>query len=123
MKKVFYDGNCPICNREIELYKKLNKNKSVKWYNIYTDTKALKIINKSREECLRSFHVIDGDKIYKETDAFFILWKDIKYFKILYYLFNFKLFKNFLNIFYKMFAKYRYKKLYIKNEAINEENP
>ena len=30
MKKVFYDGNCPICNREIELYKRLNKNKSVK---------------------------------------------------------------------------------------------
>ena len=50
MKKVFYDGNCPICNREIKLYKKLNNNKSVKWYNIYTDNKALKIINKSREE-------------------------------------------------------------------------
>ena len=48
--------------------------------------------------------------------------KDIKYFKILYHLFNFKLFKNFLNIFYKMYAKYRYKKLYIKNEAVNEEN-
>ena len=122
MKKVFYDGNCPICNREIELYKKLNRNKSVRWYNIYSDNKALKIINKSREECLKVFHVIDGDKIYKETDAFFILWKDIKYFKILYYLFNFKLFKNFLNIFYKMYAKYRYRKLYIKNEALNEKN-
>ena len=36
-----------------------------------------KIINKSREECLKAFHVIDGDKIYKETDAFFILRKDI----------------------------------------------
>ena len=57
MKKVFYDGNCPICNREIELYKKLNKNKSVKWYNVYTDTKALKIINKSREECLSLIHI------------------------------------------------------------------
>ena len=75
MKKVFYDGNCPICNKEIELYKKLNKNKSVKWYNIYTDNKALKIINKSREECLKAFHVIDGDKIYKETDAFLFYGK------------------------------------------------
>ena len=25
MKKVFYDGNCPICNREIGLYKSLVK--------------------------------------------------------------------------------------------------
>ena len=47
MKKVFYDGNCPICKREIELYKQLNKNKSIAWYNIYSDKKALKIINKS----------------------------------------------------------------------------
>ena len=117
MKKVFYDGNCPICNREIELYKKLNKNKSVKWYNIYTDNKALKIINKSREECLKAFHVIDGDKIYKETDAFFVLWKDIKYFKILYFILNFQLIKFILNIFYKIFANYRYNKLYKKKKG------
>ena len=114
MKKVFYDGNCPICKKEIELYKQLNKNKSIAWYNIYSDKKALKIINKSREECLKTFHVIDDNKIYKETEAFFILWKDIKYFKILYYLFNFKLIRYFLNIFYKIYAKYRYNKLYIK---------
>ena len=94
MKKVFYDGNCPICNREIELYKSLIKINLLNGI-IYITTKSTKIINKSREECLKAFHVIDGDKIYKETDAFFILWKDIKYFKILYYLFNFKLFKNF----------------------------
>ena len=97
-------------------------NKSIKWYNIYTNNKALKIIKKSREECLKAFHVIDGDKIYKETDAFFVIWKDIKYFKVLYYLFNFKLFKKFLNIFYKIYARYRYNKLYNKNEALNEEN-
>ena len=29
MKKVFYDGNCPICKREIGVYKKLNQNKEV----------------------------------------------------------------------------------------------
>ena len=56
--------------REIELYKKLNKNKSVKWYNIYTDNKALKIINKSREECLKAFHVIDGIKYIKKQKLF-----------------------------------------------------
>jgi predicted DCC family thiol-disulfide oxidoreductase YuxK len=121
MKKVFYDGNCPICKREIELYKQLNKNKSIAWYNIYSDKKALKIINKSKEECLKAFHVIDDNKIYKETEAFFILWKDIKYFKILYYLFNYKLIRYFLNIFYKIYAKYRYNKLYIKKEDMNEK--
>ena len=112
MKKVFYDGNCPICKKEIEVYKRLNQNKAIRWYNIYDDNNALKIINKSREECLKAFHVIDKNITYKETDAFFILWKDIKYFKILYYLFNFKFIKFFLNFLYKIYAKYRYNKLY-----------
>ena len=114
MKKVFYDGNCPICKREIEVYKKLNQNKSIKWYNVHDNNDALKILNKSREESLKAFHVMDKNIIYKETDAFFELWKDIKYFKVLYFLFNFKIIKFFLNFLYKIYAKYRYNKLYKK---------
>ena len=116
MKKVFYDGNCPICKREIGVYKKLNQNKHIKWYNIYDDDKALKIIKKSREDCLRIFHVIDKAKVYTGIEAFFILWKDIKYFKILYYVFNFFIIKYSLNFLYKIYADYRYNKLYKKNK-------
>ena len=44
MTKVFYDGNCPICSREIKLYKKLNNNKVFEWYDVYSDKKALKML-------------------------------------------------------------------------------
>ena len=118
MIKVFYDGNCPVCSKEIKLYKSLNNNNSIKWYNIFNDKDALKIINKSKEECLKSFHVMEGNKVYKETNAFFVLWKNIRYFKLIYYLFNFRLIKDFLNIFYKIYANYRFKKLY-KNKGAN----
>ena len=74
MTKVFYDGNCPICSREIKLYKQLCLDNKVEWYDISNNTNALKLINKSKDECLRSFHVIENDITYKEVNAFFVLW-------------------------------------------------
>tara|TARA_E500000178_G_C16995325_1_gene742874 strand:- start:951 stop:1313 length:363 start_codon:yes stop_codon:yes gene_type:complete len=120
MTKVFYDGNCPICSREIKLYKKLNNNKVIEWYDVYSDKKALKIINKSKKDCIKRFHVIENNMVYKGVDAFFILWKSIRYFKILYYLFNFKIIKFILNILYNKYADYRYNKLYNKIGEKNE---
>ena len=92
------------------------------WKNLKSQYNSSADLSPTASQMPRILGLAQASKIYKETDAFFVLWKDIKYFKILYYLFNFKLFKNFLNIFYKMYARYRYKKLYIKSEAVNEEN-
>ena len=50
MTKVFYDGNCPICSREIKLYKQLCLDNKVEWYDISNNTNALKLINKSKDE-------------------------------------------------------------------------
>ena len=116
MTKVFFDGNCPICNKEIKLYKELCVDKKVEWYNISYDTNALKIKNKSKDECLKSFHIIENTIVYKEIDAFFILWKKIKYFKYISVFFDFFIIKKFINIFYKIYAKHRYNNLY-KEEA------
>ncbi len=113
MTKVFYDGNCPICSREIKLYKQLCLDNKVEWYDISNNTNALKLINKSKDECLRSFHVIENDITYKEVNAFFVLWRKIKYFKFASAFFNFFIIKSILNIFYKSYAKYRYRKLYL----------
>ena len=54
MIKVFFDGNCPICSREIKVYKKLDKKGEISWYDISNDEKALSIIKKTKKECLKS---------------------------------------------------------------------
>ena len=33
--KVFYDGNCKVCSKEINFYKKLDKKKTIEWVNIH----------------------------------------------------------------------------------------
>ena len=114
MIKVFFDGNCPICSKEIKLYKKLSTDKKIEWYDIHSNKKSLKIIGKTKEECLKTFHVIENNQVFKEVEAFFVLWKKIKYFKYIYILLNFKFVINILNFFYRKYAKYRFKKLYNK---------
>ena len=32
--KVFYDGNCKDCSKEINFYKKLDKKKTIEWVKI-----------------------------------------------------------------------------------------
>ena len=116
MIKVFFDGNCPICNREIMFYKRLAKEGSeITWYDISQDHKPLKIINKTKQDCLKRLHVLDQDQSIKVgVDAFITIWKKIKYFSIIALLINNKPTKKLLNTIYNFYADYRYKKLKYK---------
>ena len=46
MSKIFYDGKCPVCKKEISLYKKLSMSDSIEWYNVHSNQAALKKVNK-----------------------------------------------------------------------------
>lgn len=42
--KVFYDGKCNICKREINFYSKIDKDKNFDWINIHNNKKKLRIL-------------------------------------------------------------------------------
>ena len=113
MSKIFYDGKCPVCKKEISLYKKLSMSNSIEWYNVHSNQAALKKVNKSKEECLKLLHVYDdNNNLYLGVEAFIFIWKKTKYFKYIAYCLDFKLIKIPLNFFYKLYAKKKYIKLY-----------
>ena len=113
MSKIFYDGRCKICKREIDLYKRLSDCDNIKWYDVHTNQGALAKVKKSKEECLKLLHVFDdNNNLYIGVDAFIIIWKKTKYFKFIAFLIDFKFFKIPLNFLYKFYAKKKYKKLY-----------
>ena len=109
--KVFYDGNCPICSKEINLYKKIDLSKKFEWVNIDENRKLLSKHSIKYEDAMKIFHVIDqDDKLHKGVDGFLIIWKELKYWKFLYFLIKQPLIKQFTEFCYKYFAIYRYKK-------------
>ena len=113
MTKVFFDGNCPICKKEINTYKKLSLDKKIEWHDISKNKDITKNINKTQKECLKILHVVDDrNNIKTAIDAFIEIWNKTKFFRHLVFLFKIPLIKLIANYFYKKYAKYRYKKLY-----------
>lgn len=77
---VYFDGSCPICSREISLYKKQKGADEICWFDASSEPLPVEI---SRSILLERFHVSDSDgKFYVGGDAFLKLWANLTYFKI-----------------------------------------
>ena len=51
--KVFYDGKCSICKKEINFYSKIDKDKIFDWVNIHRNEKKITHIVISRYPVFR----------------------------------------------------------------------
>ena len=50
--KVYFDGNCGLCSKEINYYKKIDKKNTFDWVNIYNDDTDLKKFGITKSEAL-----------------------------------------------------------------------
>lgn len=71
---VLYDGGCPLCRREIAIYRRLRPRRPVQWVDIDADRTAPTRYGLSRPEAMARFHVIDGDRVDTGAAAFVTLW-------------------------------------------------
>ena len=106
--KVFYDGKCNICKKEINFYSKIDKFNNFDWINIHKNTKEIKKIGLSKEKLLSVLHIqTQNGSIVKGVDAFGIMWSKFKYLKFLSFLIKFKPVNIFANFLYKLWLKTR----------------
>ena len=101
LTKVFYDGKCGLCSKEINYYKRIAPKNIFEWHDIATNPKILSEIKVSQYDALMYLHATDQKSNLKiGVDAFILIWAQIKYWKILS-----------IKITYKLFAIYRFKRL------------
>lgn len=106
--KVFYDGNCKVCSKEINFYKKLDQKKKIEWVNIHGPFLKPNAGGIKKKDLMRILHLKTEDgKILKGIDAFIKIWDNIKYFKILVLILKIHPFKKFANFIYMIWAKNR----------------
>ena len=80
--KVFYDGNCKICDQEISYYKKNDINKKFEWVNIHNSKSKINRLNLQKKELMDVLHIeTESGKILKGVDAFLEIWANFKYFR------------------------------------------
>lgn len=107
---MFYDGGCPLCKVEVKHYQDLDKQQHIEWVDITKNQEILKQYNIPFDNAIRHLHVLDKkQKVQIGAYAFVTLWKELPYYRILAVFFYIPMSKFMLNIFYKIFAKFRYK--------------
>jgi predicted DCC family thiol-disulfide oxidoreductase YuxK len=111
--KVYFDGNCGLCSKEINYYNKIDKKNIFEWVNIYTHDTDLKKLGITKSEALMELHALDeNDKIYKGIDSFILIWKNLSFFwSILGILVSFYPIYLTAKFAYKKFAIQRFNKL------------
>lgn len=73
--RVIYNDTCPICSREVDLYRREAEINGAPIAFSGLTPETLAATGMTRDEAARQFHVIkDGERI-AGLDAFFVLWR------------------------------------------------
>ena len=79
--KVYFDGNCGLCSKEINYYRKIDKKNIFEWVNIYIHDTDLEKLGITKSEALMELHALDENgKMYKGVDSFTLIWRNLSFF-------------------------------------------
>ncbi|MBK2028282.1 DUF393 domain-containing protein [Francisella noatunensis] len=113
MIKVFYDGKCGLCSKEINHYKNIAPENIFEWLDI-TEIfeESLNKENLDTLSCLKLFHVKDNEgKFHTGVDAFIIIWSQLNKWRKLATIIKLPLIYGFAKIIYSLFAKWSFNRL------------
>ena len=79
--KVWFDGACPLCQREIALMKRLDRQKAINFVDVSEDTDPSCPID--QRELLARFHAEEDGQVLSGAAAFAAMWRAIPGLRIL----------------------------------------
>ena len=111
MIKVFFDGKCDVCSKEIVHYKSLDKGNKFDWINVAINGGALNHRGVTQAQALLYLHVInETDELMVGVDAFLTIWQELPRWWLLAKFIKNPFFYYFAKYGYRFLAKRRFKK-------------
>lgn len=81
---VFYDGSCPLCEREIAFYRRRRGAQRLNWIDVSGAPDGEVAPGLSKDQALSRFHVMTGDEsLISGGEAFARLWAALPGFRML----------------------------------------
>lgn len=106
--QVFYDGSCPICSREIEVYKRQQGAQNVNWVDVSERVDDTLAPGLGRKQAMGRFHVVDREgEVHSGASAFAELWTVLPSFALLGRIAKFKPVTWVLEVAYRGFLRIR----------------
>ncbi|MBF0264150.1 MAG: DUF393 domain-containing protein [Gammaproteobacteria bacterium] len=107
---VFYDGNCPICSKEINHYKNIPESNALQWVDVHQDELTLTKYGLDKNTALQRFHVLNSRGQWKTgAYAFITIWSQLPRWRILASFIEAIRLTPFIDWCYGYFAKWRNK--------------
>ena len=105
---VFYDGDCPLCRREIAHYRRMDKRERLHWVDAVNESETLAEHGLSLERAMAELHVLDGaGRWQRGVDAFLVIWQHLPAYRWLAKLVTVLGLRCPLGFFYRHFAAWR----------------
>lgn len=112
MIKIFYDGACGMCSREINHYRKVAPPGVFDWVDVMSDRSALAGENISLADALMELHAKDGDgRLHVGVDAFLLIWRHIPRWRLAATIATIAPVSLVIRAAYPVFAKWRFSRL------------
>lgn len=107
---VFYDGDCPLCRREIAHYRRVDSANKLYWVDAANEPETLARHGLSLEHAMAELHVLDGTGRWQRgVDAFLVIWQNLPGYRWLARLVTVLGFRRPLGYAYRHFAAWRYR--------------
>ncbi|MEY4720220.1 MAG: hypothetical protein RL563_2838, partial [Pseudomonadota bacterium] len=105
----FHDGECPICNIEINAMKKLDKAGNINWVDITRDKDALAKAGLTYKQAMDRMHVIDeNQQLQSGVIGFLHVWRQLPYYRCIVPIIEKAPFLlSLMEFCYRIFARYR----------------
>jgi predicted DCC family thiol-disulfide oxidoreductase YuxK len=105
---VFYDGACPLCQREIAFYRACKGAESVRWIDVSQSSRKYAAPGLTRQGALARFHVQTADgRLVTGASAFAHLWTVLPGSCYLGHFFQLPLLRSVLDGIYDLFLRIR----------------
>lgn len=105
--EVFYDGGCPLCRREMDLLKRWDRRRQIRFSDINDQTFSPQIVGKTHEELMARLHGRLPDGTWLEgVEVFRRLYATVGFGPIV-WLTRFPVLSPLLDIGYAIFARHR----------------
>lgn len=80
---LFYDGACPVCSREVSLYRKLDRRGAIRWHDVVASEGDLGADRVSQADALRVLHArLPDGRLVTGVDAFIAVWDRLPGFRL-----------------------------------------
>jgi predicted DCC family thiol-disulfide oxidoreductase YuxK len=108
---MFYDGGCPLCSREVNHYRRLDRSHRVQWVDMTQNPTLPQAFGISYQTAMERLHVLHRDgRMLSGAYAFAAIWSELPYYRVLAKIVRFPGILAALDGAYRLFARWRYRR-------------